>query len=240
MTVEAFETEPITKADILVEVISPSQLREGSTFSAEHEGIQFEVTVPEGGVRAGQKFHTLFKSGKTSASSASSWKDEWASCTRYGILHPSLLNACICPLILLGQVMTRLKLDWLGDPAPSGEWTKTFPIFVYITIAFFILSIILSPDNVDDDDDYSTAYHFVNIFYEAFLVFIIFKVRHHLRARENIPETRCFGCEDIFCAFFCGCCTTSQMARQTANYDEEDAYWLSNTGLAPSEIVMIV
>jgi Cys-rich protein (TIGR01571 family) len=192
---------------------------------------------PEGGVKSGQNFSAPFKSKEAQASATSSWKDDWADCTRYGILHPSFLNACMCPLILLGQTMTRLKLDWLGDPAPAGEWTKTFPTFAYITIAYFILSIILSPD---DDDDCSSLYNVVNVLYEAFVVFIIFKVRHNIRARKKIPETRCFGCEDICCAFFCGCCTTSQMARETTDYDEEDAYYFSNTGLVPSETVMIV
>ena len=133
--------------------------------------------------------------------------------------------------------MTRLKLDWRGDPAPSGEWTSTFKILVYITIGYFILSTIFSPSEIEDP---STIYNVVGFVYMGLCFFITYKVRSYLRKRDNIPEMRCFGCEDVCCAFFCGCCTASQLARQTTNYDEEDAYWFTNTGLAPSETVMVV
>jgi len=135
--------------------------------------------------------------------------------------------------------MTRLKLDWRGNPAPAGEWAKTFPIFVYITIGYMILYIILSPDP-DDMDDPSPLYQLVTFVYGVFLFYIVYKVRKHVRAKDGISEIRCFGCEDVCCSLCCGCCTTSQLARQTTDYDEEDAYYFSNTGLAPAQTVMVV
>jgi len=227
------ETEPIVSAEVLVEVTAPSALPEGATFLAEYEGTKFTVTVPTGGVTAGQNFVAPFNPQESS----SSWKDNWAACTRYGICHPSLINALCCPLILLAQVMTRLKLNWRGEPAPAGEWVKTFPIFVYITIGYFICSTIFSPVEYDDA---SFLYSFIGFAYGGFLCYMTYKVRKHVRERDNISETRCVGFEDLCCALCCGCCTTSQLARQTADYDEEDAHWFSTTGLAPSETILVV
>ena len=193
-------------------------------------------------MKAGQNFVAPFKADEAKATSY--WKDDWAACTRYGICHPSFINALCCPLILMAQVMTRLKLNWRGEEAPTEEWVKTFPIFVGITIGYFVLSTIFSPADLEDD---SSLYSFIGVrvsfigfVYGLFLFYITYKVRQHVRARDNIPETRCVGFEDLCCALCCGCCTTSQLARQTADYDHEDAYWFSKTGLKPAETVMVV
>lgn len=50
-------------------------------------------------------------------------KDDLFACTRYGLCHPSLICACFCPFILLGQIMTRLKLDWKGNRVERDEYT---------------------------------------------------------------------------------------------------------------------
>ena len=47
------------------------------------------------------------------------WRDNIFACKRYGLLHPFLLYALCCPFVLLGQIMTRLKLDWKGDKVGS-------------------------------------------------------------------------------------------------------------------------
>lgn len=40
----------------LVQVLAPSTLEEGYTFDAIHDGYVFAVTVPQGGVKAGESF----------------------------------------------------------------------------------------------------------------------------------------------------------------------------------------
>ena len=100
----------------------------------------------------GQYFVAPFNPQEYQATSysSSSWKDDWTACTWYGACHSSFMNALCCPLILLAQVMTRLKLDWRGESAPARDWVKTFPMFVYITtIGYFIVSTIFAPVDYD-------------------------------------------------------------------------------------------
>jgi len=72
------------------------------------------------------------------------------------------------------------------------------------------------------------------------MLYLVTKVRGIVRAQNNIPETRCIGCEDFCCSFWCSCCTVSQLARQTADYDVEDARFFTSDGLSPKTPVVIV
>jgi len=77
----------------------------------------------------------------------------------------------------------------------------------------------------------------INIAYAILLVYLIAITRYRIRSRYGIPEQVCFLCEDCCCAFRCTCCTVSQMARHTADYDNYAAKCCSETGLgrnAPS------
>jgi len=166
------------------------------------------------------------------------WKDDIFACSRYGICHPSLIFACCCPLVLMGQVMTRLKLDWFARSAPAGEWTKTFSTLVYITIAYIVLTIIFSP--ADPEEEPGPFYNLFSFLYGVLSLVLITKVRGVVRARHQIPETRCIGCEDFCCAFWCGCCTVSQLARETTDYDTQEARYFTNDGLPPDPTTVMI
>jgi Cys-rich protein (TIGR01571 family) len=128
--------------------------------------------------------------------------------------------------------MTRLKMDWLAkDAAAGGEWKHTFRTMIYITLGYFLLNLILSPA---DPDEYSVFYNILVLVYSVFMIYLVTKVRREVRRRNEIPEEKCVGCEDVVCAAFCGCCTVSQLARQTADYDLDEAQFLTPDGLAPS------
>lgn len=58
------------------------------------------------------------------------------------------------------------------------------------------------------------------------------KTRAFVRNRYQIPETTCRGCEDCCCAFWLPCCTITQMARHTADYDHYPAACCTETGLS--------
>ena len=192
---------------------------------------------PAGGVTEGQKLVVPFTPGATSGGTGK-WNDDIFACTRYGICHPSLICALCCRFVLIGQIMTRLKLDWLANPAPAGEWSKTFKTLVYITVAYIVLAILFAPS--DPEDDQSSFSQLINFCFAIFLWFLLTKVRKIVRQRQNIPEKNCIGCEDFCCAFWCGCCTIAQLARQTTDYDEEEARFLTSDGLSPKTPVVIV
>lgn len=242
--------EPVLEGQLMVQVVAPENLPAGYKFNAVYEEQVFPVEVPAGGLTKGEKIVVPFDPSLVIEGDGvtGQWKDGLFDCCKFGILHPSLLNACCCPLILLGQIMTRLKLDWLGDPSPTEGWQCTFRTMLYITIGYFILNVIFSPgEEYKDTDDFSYketpesgTYQLITSLFGAFVIFVTFKVRKYIRTRDHIPEERCIGCEDFCCSFWCGCCVASQMARHTANYKSEPANFCTPKGLPPTETVMVV
>jgi Cys-rich protein (TIGR01571 family) len=232
---------PTAEALPMVEVTAPANLQEGYKFTAVYEGVEFPVIVPAGGCTKGEVLIVPFKGG--SAASRSGWKDDIFACTRYGIFHPSLILACCCRPFLLGQVMTRLKLDWKGNP--DGEWKKTFRIMCYVFGAYLILSLFFTPANISYDDgvaqeEQNPLWQFVSFVLFVFMVYLISKVRKTIRERDQISEERCVGCEDVVCACCCACCTVSQMARQTADYDVTEGHYFTSDGLPPPPTPVII
>jgi len=238
------EAEPL-KAMAMVDVTAPATLREGYKFIAVYEGIQFSVIVPAGGCVQGQTLTVPFNPNASTISQGA-WKDDVFACTRYGIFHPSLLLACCCSPVLLGQVMTRLKLDVLGDPAPNGEWKGTFRTMVYIFVGYAILNLVLHPSDSYDyargyaQSDPSVLYSALSFTFTVFMIYGVMKVRNSIRMRDQIPEEQCIGCEDLVCAAVCQCCTISQMARQTTDYDLKEGHFFTSDGLPPTLAPVIV
>merc|ERR1719410_2064958 len=60
-------------------------------------------------------------------------------------------------------------------------------------------------------------------------VIVLARLRQAVRKAHGI---RGGFLEDLACAFWCQFCTISQLARETANYRTERAYYLSSTGMA--------
>jgi len=81
-------------------------------------------------------------------------------------------------------------------------------------------------------------------------LYIIVCTRRAVRKRYEIQEENCTGlvpcsidpglCEDLACAFFCGCCTTAQLARQTTDYETQTAFCCSDNGLPQTFPVLVV
>lgn len=242
----------------LVEVTAPATLDAGYSFPAVYNGTTFSVTVPTGGVKAGQKMMIPFQPSVseitplvTSGDTAphGSWKDGLCDCCTLGLCHPSLLNAYCFPQILMAQVLTRLKLDMFANEAPEAEWRMTFKRILILIVFYFIFTSIFScpADEVEVGEDgnitviesscptwqrslssvVTTAFFF-------YTLIVLVKTRGAVRARYEIPEKNCVGMEDCCCAFWCGCCTVAQLARQTADYDQKRAVCCSDTGLPPA------
>jgi hypothetical protein len=155
----------------------------------------------------------------------------------------------------MAQVLTRLKLDMFANPAPGNEWRMTFKRILILVVCYVIFCSIFSPPppeiEVDDEGNYiwipsdcpvwqralySTGSTLVGIY----TLIVLMKARAAVRARYSIPEQRCHGMEDLCCAFFCGCCTVGQIARQTADYEQRRAVCCSDTGLPHLEPAIIV
>jgi len=246
MTVDnksSYGAVPVAEAVQIVEVTAPANMPEGFKFDAVHNGIPFAVIVPAGGVQEGDIIQVPFDPTNTGTASSviGRWKDDLFACTRHGIFHPSFLSACFCQLCLLGQVMTRLKMNWMAQPAPPEEVKKTFRNMIIVTVAMGITAATFTPEITIDMDaegnptfvtkDPSFLYSFLQFTYFVYIMYVMMKVRKAVRERDSIPVGKCGSFEDVCCAYWCGCCTTSQMARQTANYDDDQAAFFTSDGL---------
>ncbi|KAL3816488.1 hypothetical protein ACHAXA_005844 [Cyclostephanos tholiformis] len=242
-----------------LEVIAPATLPEGYTFEAEANGHAFTVRVPVGGVEVGQKFSVPFLPGSNgytgcaiprSSVPVGHWKDGLCDCFRLGVIHPVVWNACFFPFLLLGQVMHRLKLTWLGG---EGNYTDrsvtTFTVLAIIAAVHFCTSWVLyftsiwffilgalgdSEAELEESQNLANLRSLLNFSFAVLLVVIMARARCRIRSRYGIPERTCHGCEDCCCAFWCTCCTISQMARHTADYENYPATCCGETGLSPN------
>eukprot|EP01082_Thalassiosira_pseudonana_P003360 g3302.t1 g3302 contig12:1800666-1801327(+) len=78
------------------------------------------VEVPSGGVVEGQVFLVPlpedFAIGEPKVNvPTGQWKDGVFDLFKAGPFHPSLWCACCCTQIGMGQVMQRMRLNWLGE-----------------------------------------------------------------------------------------------------------------------------
>jgi Cys-rich protein (TIGR01571 family) len=155
----------------------------------------------------------------------------------------------------MAQVMTRLKLNIFGNEAPSQEYKVTFSRMIMIVIAYWILASIFSPPSPEFEADnhgnvtvtrddcpiwQRIIYNLVTASFTLYTLIVLIKVRAAVRKRYQIPEKQCHGMEDCCCAFWCGCCTVAQLARQTADYDQRRAVCCSETGLPSLSPAIIV
>jgi Cys-rich protein (TIGR01571 family) len=143
--------------------------------------------------------------------------------------------------------MTRMKLNWLAQPAPPTEWERTFRTLVYILIAVIVFNLLFGPPPpIQTPDGYVNMIetrpwsivalsHIVNVGFSAYCLLLTWRLRSFVRFKYGIPEVRCLGCEDLCCSFWCGCCTLAQIARQTIDYDLEPAACCTTDGLIPME-----
>jgi Cys-rich protein (TIGR01571 family) len=185
---------------------------------------------------------------------ATTWKDGLCSCCKFGPCHPSFLNACCCPQILMAQVLTRMRLSMLGNPAPEHVYKSTFKNVVILVIAYYSFRFMFGCPSAQvlDSGDHDGRHHndvdcptwqrslgsLVSTAFGLYTLIVMIKLRAAVRDRFGITTTQTYcpneSMEDCCCVFWCGCCTVSQLARQTADYDVYLGVCCSPTGLPMS------
>ncbi|CAB9507347.1 expressed unknown protein [Seminavis robusta] len=222
---------------MMVSVTAPSDLMEGYQFDAQMNGRNFKVTVPPGGVRAGQQFQVpapteadfqRFSKGAVNKPSANGtgapvgqFRNDMCSCFET-CPCPTLMGLC-CMGILAGQVLQRLKLGPCGTP---GDYENTCVIMTAIFVVFAVLTGILFAST-------SIGYYIYMVF-NVYMIVALTCARKHMRERYNIPGAMCGdSClDDCCCAYWCGCCTVIQMHRHTHDEKQYPYEISSKTGLA--------
>lgn len=178
------------------------------------------------------------------------WKDDLWDCFRFGPCHFTVLNGLCCPQLLMAQVLTRMKMNWLGEQAPDHEWKRTFGRVCVVVCGYWVLTTLFSPPSstlIQDPESGKIMrilpehahpvqlliYNLVSWSFALYTLVIITKLRRHVRQRYEIPIRYPFlgNMEDVCVSFWCGCCAVSQMARQTCDYEQQSGSCCSPDGL---------
>lgn len=216
-----------------VTVIAPATLDAGYTFEATVDEKTFIVTVPEEGVEEGEEFEVPYPEDEEEKSRnedvldapVGKWRSSLCSCCDVITQATFWMSFLLCP-IQMAQIMTRLNLNWKGQKGTKNESAMTFNI---ITIMFVIvLYLWMIP----------VAGWVFAIGFFIFVLYIGANTRGHMRRKYEIPKGL-FGimgefAGDFCCMFWCGCCSTIQMARHTHDDKEYPGYCCTTTGLEPS------
>jgi len=239
-----------------VKVVAPSDLNEGYEFDAKVDGKVIKVVVPEGGVKEGEEFMVPFAA--IGSTGPREFKHSLCSCCETCPCPCLWAFCCYFDVIFLGQILQRMKLNFLGQPTseqptseqPSGK-RNTCTIFLLIWIVIFTIQGIAgaTTSRIDDEggaDDgsivYPPGYYIIvatNVIISTFLTVAATLARNHLRKKKNIEGICCKGdgcLDDCCCVYWCGPCTNIQMHRETAGHEVFDL--TTQTGLRGNRMMV--
>lgn len=230
---------------MLVHVTAPASLPAGYTFEAEINGNPEQIItceVPEGGVEEGQLFLAPLPpsfDGPRLKAPTGKWKDGLFDFvnkdSHVGWFHASLCCSIWCTPLAMAQSIDRLNLTWLGEP---GTWTQSMRAFNVICVlvgCYLVYSTALNIAAIPFDEQDTPLWIVWGRFLGTFLftlynIYALCRSRETMRARYQIPEQHCVGCEDLCCSLWCSCCVTAQMLRHTGEYETYPGVCCSGTG----------
>jgi Cys-rich protein (TIGR01571 family) len=172
------------------------------------------------------------------------WKDGLFDCFSEGYFHPSLWCSLCCTQLAMAQVISRMQLTWTGEPGSFYSSSRAFPAILLLVASYFSYSMALElaalPYSVLNVPPYIAGLRFGgNFLFMFWSIYALCRTRENVRARYQIKEERCQGCEDLCCAMWCGCCTTAQMMRHTGEYEVYPGVCCSRTGHPPGTPLVI-
>ncbi|VEU35734.1 unnamed protein product [Pseudo-nitzschia multistriata] len=159
------------------------------------------------------------------------WRTRLFSCCDV-LTQSTFWMGLICAPVLMAQLITRMGLTWNGREGPPEETSLSYNRIVLGLV--FIMSLYWIPV-------FGTIC--VSIYYLVVVVYIGSQVRRFMRQKYSIPSTlptRCGNRIDDACMmFWCGCCSSIQMARHTHDDKDYPGHACTTTGLefnAPSVV----
>ena len=208
----------------MIRVIAPSNLPEDYKLDIETtEGQILTVTVPWGGVKQNEIFLVprpdTYQGEKLLDVPRGHWKDGLFDCFKYGICHSHLWCALLCRECALGQIMQRMRLDWLGNMS-MGHITTFRTVFIiatcfaiYKTCLDMYIAFHMDENGYYDYNNIQNVYLYTrnvaSVLFTVWLTIALYKTRRNVRNQFSIPEGERFrGCEDCLCATFCSFCTS--------------------------------
>ncbi len=150
------------------------------------------------------------------------------------------LTSLICIYSVgMGQLMQRLRLNWLGEGGEDESAKISFKIVLTLVICYTIFTVSLelaeAANYYYNIPAWIPSLKFIGgVLFTIYSIIALMKVRENVRAKYSIPEdTRCAGCEDVVYSTFCSCCVVAQIARHTGEYETYKGSLCSETGMAP-------
>lgn len=137
---------------------------------------------------------------------------------------------CCFHYISVGQLLQRLKLNFLGSPSSGDGYKHTCMIWTVVAIATWTIGLLFSGVS-------SGASIYIIYSITGFVSIIaLTQARYYMRQKYSIPADCCAdsGClSDCCCMYWCSCCGIIQMMRHTHD-EKKDVYnCTSQTGLYP-------
>jgi len=167
------------------------------------------------------------------------------------------LTLC-CPVVALGQVMTRLNLNMCARPRGTRGGTSACRGLAVLAVLYFAVTQVLVVATtlsllMEDDDDHNDDGNkkrgdndlpagltlFLRLLGASFSLYVCcltMRTRSYVRRKYRIPEECCcVGCEDCLCAYCCPYLSIVQMSRHTGDFRTHRAALCSETGLVERE-----
>jgi Cys-rich protein (TIGR01571 family) len=182
--------------------------------------------------------------GSRLAAPTGKWKDGLFDFFDTGLFHPSLWCSLCCTQIGVAQIITRMQLTWLGEPGSTYSTRNAFASILLLVVSYFVYSTALDLATLPYASNQIPIYLAVlrlggNVLFTFYCIYSLCRTRESVRARYQIPEEHCIGCEDVCCSVWCGCCVTAQMLRHTGEYETYPAVWCSRTGHPPGTPLVV-
>ena len=139
--------------------------------------------------------------------------------------------------VAMGQIMQRLRFNWLGEAAPDASTKNSFKVVLTLVLCYTVFTVCLELAEA------SAGYYQVpawipslrfigGVMFTIYSIYSLMKTRENVRAKYSIPEEKCKGMEDLCCSMWCSCCVVSQIARHTGEYETYKGKFCSDTGMA--------
>jgi Cys-rich protein (TIGR01571 family) len=230
------------------------------------------IHQPDGGVKSGERFDAIIVQqaggmggggmGGSHAIPTGHWRDGLCDCCTLGCCHAVCCLGFWFRMCLLGQVLSRNKLSWMGSPNGTGRvdpcsYQFWFAMMVVSLVVGFVSNIIYSTvgefDSSTNYDEYGnsstasfewegpawaealvSACSIITTVLGILACVATCRARGYMREKYHIEPSACGGCDDCCCAYWCGPCAICQMARHTADYSHFGAECCSATGLSAS------
>ena len=236
-----------------VQILAPADLPPGYRLQVNVEGRgSLSVEVPGEGARCGEPIQAIVVVDDSLRESPKdhvpigAWRDGILDCFKLGLFHPVFWSGLLLPPVLLGQVLTKHKMNACvephkGKPSKCTAFHTMLVLFVVAAIVFVLLDQLIDCFSGDDENDQGNNLGWsvgisltrvaVTIFFYAFIFIVAVRTRAFIRKRYKIPSRCGGGCEDVFCTFVCYPCTVCQIARHVTDYEKTQAHCCTSDGL---------